>query len=615
MSRKQKSNRKQLPIPLCTGRYFLLLGVLLCLFAGLVARAAYLQVYNKAFYIGQGDSRTIRNREIQNFRGNILDRNGVELAITVPVDSVWVNPSLLVEQDIETQLFSSSKWKKFAAFNHLNVNELTEKVKDAAILPNGTKGQYLFINRHVEPVTAKMVAGLDIDGVNLEVESKRYYPMAETSAHIIGYTDIDEQGIDGAEYIYNEWLDKQNGKSQEVRDLFGKVIEVTDKKTLGRKGKDLQLSIDSRIQAIAYKELKNAVTKYNADTGALVILDVNTSEVLAIANQPSYNPNVTSERVASSTRNRAFTDMFEPGSTVKPITIVSALEAGKFKPDTVVNTGNGLMKIGGSWVRDPVGYGKLDIKGVIKKSSNVGIAKIALALSTEEFLKGFYALGFGTDTGTGYPGEELGRIRVRQQWSKFEKAAMSFGYQISVTPIQLAQAYAIIGSGGVKYPLSILKRDTQPFGERVIQESTARDVMRMMEAVVSTGGTGTKANIKGYRVSGKTGTVKKVTSGRYGNQYVAVFAGIAPVENPKIAMVVFIDNPKGEVYYGGDAAAPVFGKTMYAALRTLNVLPDKVDLEFALSSDVFSKKNEHSKLRSESNIFADVAFGGLNENL
>ena len=300
----------------------------------------------------------------------------------------------------------------------MDVNSLSQYVLERETL-KGKKRQFVWLKRHIEPVTAEMVAALKIKGVNLEQESRRYYPMAEVTAHLVGFTDVDDQGIDGVEYIYNDWLNGKSGKRKEIRDLHNKVVEVTGEKVDKQQGKDLRLSIDARIQAIAYKELKKAVKQYDADTGALVIMDVDTGEVLAIANQPSYNPNKNSDRVPVSTRNRAFTDVFEPGSTAKPITVLSALEAKSFKPSSVVNTSPGILRVGGSWVRDPISYGKLDMAGVIKKSSNVGVAKIALELSTEEFLNGFYALGFGNDTGTGFPGEQAGWLNVRRHWSDF----------------------------------------------------------------------------------------------------------------------------------------------------------------------------------------------------
>ncbi len=585
MSNSKKQNRKPLPIPLCTGRYYFLLTVLLCLMAGLIGRAAYLQVVNKRFYQDEGESRSVRFKKLQAFRGNIVDRNGVELAVTVPVDSVWLNPRTLLLQNREGELFLSNKWKKLAAFLDMQVNDLSQFVYDKESF-QGRQRQFVWLKRHIEPVTAEMIAALNIPGVNLKQESRRYYPMAEVTAHLIGFTNVDDQGIDGVEYIYNEWLTGKSGKRKEIRDLRNQVVELTGEKEDRQPGNDLQLSIDSRIQAIAYKELKKAVKQYDADTGALVIMDVQTGEVLAIANQPSYNPNNTEDRVPSSTRNRAFTDVFEPGSTAKPITVLSALEAKRFKPNSVINTAPGILRVGGSWVRDPISYGKLDLAGIIKKSSNVGVAKIALELTTEEFLHGFYALGFGNDTGTGFPGEQAGWLNVRRHWSDFEKVAMSYGYGIAVTPLQLAQAYAIIGSGGVKRPVSILKKAEKDFGEQVVDPQNAGRLIKMMEAVVTDGGTGKKAKVKGYRVSGKTGTVRKAVAGGFGDQYIAVFAGIAPVENPKIAMAVMIDNPKGDNYYGGDAAAPVFGKTMYAALRTLNILPDDIDLEVADAAQV-----------------------------
>jgi cell division protein FtsI (penicillin-binding protein 3) len=340
-------------------------------------------------------------------------------------------------------------------------------------------------------------------------------------------------------------------------------------------GQDLQLSIDSRIQARAYEALKAAVMKHKAKSGSLVIIDVETGEVLSLISQPSYNPNLFKTRLPKYTRNSAFVDSFEPGSTAKPITVASALEAGVVNTNTKINTSPGRIKVNGFWVKDSKNYGNLSVSEVLKKSSNVGVTKLAKMMQDEDFLHAFYQVGFGQPTSVGFPGESAGRFSIRDNWSDIEKASVSYGYGFSVTPVQLAQAYAVLGAHGVKRPLSLLKKKDVEMGEQVLSKRVSQRVIAMMETVVSEGGTGTKAKVEGYRIAGKTGTTRKAKRGGYSDEYAVFFAGVAPVSNPKIAMVVFVDEPKGEEFYGGQVAAPVFAKVASEALRLLNVKPDQ----------------------------------------
>ncbi len=559
-------NRKTNNIPLCSIRFYLLCGVLSCAFVGLMARAVYLQVDESERLIKQADSRSLRTKGTKSFRGNIYDRNGIELASSIPVKSVWMDVTQVLKA---SPLLNENQWNQLAVI----AQKTPEKFKQWIHARNNK--QFAWVARHLDPQMANLVAKLDLKGVYLQNESKRYYPSAEISAHLVGFTNIDDEGKEGLEMSYNDWLTGQSGKKQVRVDLKRHVIEQRKVIKEVEAGEDLYLSIDSRIQAIAYKALKTAVLKHKAKAGALVMIDVETGEILALVSQPSYNPNRFDLRRPELTRNRAFTDSFEPGSTAKPFTVASALEAKVVTPDTKVNTSPGRIKVGRKWISDGKNNGILDVTGILRKSSNVGVAKLALKMSNEEFLKSFYSVGFGVDTASGFPGESSGKFNIRRNWSEMEKAIFSYGYAFTVTPVQLAKAYAILGAGGIKRPLSLIKLDGEVIGERAISEKVANQVMAMMETVVDEGGTGQKAQVKGYRIAGKTGTARKAKSGGYGDEYSVFFAGVAPVSNPKIAMVIFVDEPASENYYGGQVAAPVFAKVASDALRILNVRPDK----------------------------------------
>ncbi|RLA02049.1 MAG: peptidoglycan glycosyltransferase FtsI, partial [Gammaproteobacteria bacterium] len=402
----------------------------------------------------------------------------------------------------------------------------------------------------------------------------RYYPTAEVSAHIVGFTDIDDRGLEGIEKAFDHRLKRENGRRKILKDRRGNPIEEANILSSAQSGEDLSLSIDIRIQTNAYQQLKAAVLQYQAKAGTAVVLDIDTGEVLAMVNQPSYNPNNRKTRVPNATRNRAITDVFEPGSTVKPLTAISALTSGKYRSKTAIDTSPGLIRVGGRWVRDSRDYGVLSVSDVIKKSSNVGVTRIALSLDDDEFLDSFYKVGFGMDNATGFPGETSGHLNVRKNWSAIEKATLSFGYGLDVSTLQLAKAYAVLGGLGMSRPVSLLKVEGPIVGEQVIDPYISRQVIAMMEQVVATDGTGKKAKIEGYRVSGKTGTARKAVAGGYGDEYIAVFAGVAPVRNPRLAIVVMIDDPQGESYYGGDVSAPIFANIMEQSLRTLNIAPD-----------------------------------------
>lgn len=564
---KKVRNRKVKTVPLCTWRFYVMIVVLLCGFVALMGRAAYLQVVSADDLAKAGDSRSVRVKGISSHRGLILDRNGVELARSVPTESVWLDVKTLLQTP---KVLQSEQWKAFAAALKRDENELNQWVM------NRSERQFVWLERQVDPNVSLYIKRLDIKGVNFKTEYRRYYPSAEVAAHVVGFTGVDDKGLEGVEKAFDSFLTGKPGKEKVVVDLYRRVVEERGVLAKAEQGNDLQLSIDSRIQAAAYKELKKAVLSNGAKGGSVVVMDVDTGEVLAMASQPSFNPNRSDSRLPELTRNRSITDMFEPGSTVKPLTVISGLSSGKFGLDTEIDTSPGRMYLDYAWVRDTRNYGVLDLDGIIKKSSNMGVSKIALELTDEEFLSTLYAVGFGVNTGLGIQGEAEGRLSPRPNWSRHEKATWSYGYGFMVTPMQLAQAYSILGAGGIKRIPTLLKRPEHEEieGERVIQPEIASQVVKMMEQVTQKGGTGTRARVDGYRVAGKTGTSRKAIRGGYGDEYVTYFAGLVPATDPKFAIVVMVDEPAGDSYYGGTVSAPVFSKVADTALHLLNVAPD-----------------------------------------
>lgn len=564
---KKVRNRKVKTVPLCTWRYYVMIVVLLCGFFALMGRAAYLQVVNADDLAKAGDSRSMRVKGISSHRGLIVDRNGVELARSVPSESITLDIKRLLETP---KVLQSKEWKAFAAALKRDEDELNQWVM------NRSQRRDVWLERQVDPNVALYIKRLDIKGVNFKTEYRRYYPSAEVTAHVVGFTGVDDKGLEGVEKAFDAFLTGKPGKEKVVVDLYRRVVEERGVLAQAEQGNDLQLSIDSRIQAAAYKELKSAVLSNGAKGGSVVVLDVDTGEVLAMASQPSFNPNRSDNRLPELTRNRSITDMFEPGSTVKPLTVVSGLASGKFNVNSTIDTSPGRMFLDYAYVRDHRNYGVLTLDGIIKKSSNMGVAKIALELTDEEFLSTLYSVGFGVETGLGIQGEADGKLMPRPNWSRHEKATWSYGYGFMVTPIQLAQAYSILGSGGIKRNPTLLKRaqGEEIPGERVIKPEIATAVVAMMEQVTQKGGTGTRARVDGYRVAGKTGTSRKAVRGGYGDEYVTYFAGLVPATDPKFAIVVMVDEPAGDSYYGGTVSAPVFAKVADTALHLLNVAPD-----------------------------------------
>jgi cell division protein FtsI (penicillin-binding protein 3) len=440
--------------------------------------------------------------------------------------------------------------------------------------------EFVYLQRHLTPELAEQVMALALPGVSLQREYRRYYPLGEVSAHVVGFTNIDDVGQEGIELMMEAQLRGAPGSKRVIKDRLGRIVENVESIHEPRPGQELALSLDRRIQYLAYRELLAAVQRHKAKAGSAVVLDIQTGEVLAMVNQPAYNPNNRKVLNTARLRNRAVTDVFEPGSTVKPFTIATALESGKYQPTTIIDTSPGSLRLANFTIRDHQNYGKIDLSTVIQKSSNVGASRIALSLEPRLLWDHFVRFGFGYDTSSGFPGESAGLMNAYQDWGKAEQATVSYGYGLSVTTLQLTRAYAALASGGVSRPVSFFKLapDGIPEGTRVISHEVAQAVTTMLERVVHQGGTGTRAAVPGYRVAGKTGTSRKVGSSGYSeDNYIAVFAGFAPASRPRLAMVVMVDRPDSGEYYGGIVAAPVFSSVMAGALRLMDIAPDDVD--------------------------------------
>lgn len=564
MSSKVTRSKKTAPQPVLIHplRHSVVLGVMLLSAGLLVWRAVDLQVTDSAFLRQQGDARHLRVVEIPAHRGMITDRNGEPLAISTPVDSVWVNPQALMT--------ASDQWPRLASLLELDLDELTQR------LMTRQSREFVYLKRRINPDLAQQVKALGIPGVFLQREYRRYYPAGEVAAHVVGFTNVDDAGQEGLELAYENWLRGTSGSKRVIKNRLGHVVEDVEGIKVPEAGKTLRLSIDRNIQYLAYRELKTAIRDHRARSGSIVVLDAKTSEVLAMVNQPSYNPNNRGTLKNSHLRNRAVTDVFEPGSTMKPFTVAAALESKKYLPGNTVNTAPGYYRVGRDTVRDMRNYGKLDLTEILVKSSNVGASKLALSLPAEKLWDVYSRVGFGSLTQSGFPGEVSGLMTDHWKWSDIDHATLSFGYGMSVTSLQLAQAYTVLANGGRTSPASFLALDGPP-AQSVMNEAVAKRVLKMMEAVVSEKGTGAKADVAGYRVAGKTGTVHKSAVGGYSEErYLSLFAGMAPASDPRLVAVVMINEPRTEAYHGGQAAAPAFAKVMAGALRQLGVVPDDV---------------------------------------
>ena len=548
-------------------RFYLVLGVIGLVYAGLAARTAYIQVIEPDMLKKQGDLRSLRTASSKVHRGSIVDRNGHELAVSVPVETVWADPKIVMENNA---LAMVEHWQALADVLDKDVNKIKERVTR-----NPAK-RFVYVERQVSPAMATYIRQLKIPGIHLRKESKRFYPTGEISAHVVGFTNVDDKGIEGVERVYNQLLTGENGKKRFRKDAKGNRIEVLED-VESKPPQDLVLSIDQRIQALAYRELKGAVKAFKASSGSVVVTNVHTGELLALVNSPSYNPNNRRNVAIHRFRNRAITDFYEPGSTMKPLTVLSALEFGSVESGTIIDTSPGIMRLGGRRVSDPINRGKLSLTDILVHSSNMGTSKLALSLPKEYYLDKFFEAGFGETTGTGLIGESSGMMHDRSRWSQFELATLSYGMGVAATPLQLARFYSSLANGGVKTPLTILKQTVykSDFDEsqRIFSQRYSDEVVGMLERVVDDHTP--LAKVEGYRVGGKTGTAFKAVAGGYGNDYVGLFAGIAPISKPEIAIVVVINEPGGDLYHGGEVAAPVFSRIMKGALRLLNVAPDK----------------------------------------
>jgi cell division protein FtsI (penicillin-binding protein 3) len=563
MSRLVIKKREQpLTSPL---RHWLVLGVLGLLFALMAGRALFLQVFNADFLKQRGNAQALRVIDVSAVRGMILDRNGQPLAVSTPVDAVSADPAKLYA--------NPDSWKPLAKTLGLNYSKLKKKIK------RSKDRHFMYLNRQVLPATAEKVMALDIDGVFLRREYKRYYPLGAVAGHLVGFTNVDGKGLEGIELAFDDTLKGRPGKDQVIRDASGRVIEHVSNIERAADGEDLVLSIDSRIQYLAYRALKKAVVEHKAASASAVVIDVKTGEILAMVNEPVYNPNDRSQFRSSLFRNRAVTDSFEPGSTVKPFTAVAALENGYVTPDTILETAGGEMKLARFTIKDTHDYGDLSVSDTIMKSSNVGAAKLAQQLQSSELWSLLHGLGFGVLPASGLPGEAKGAFSHYSSWRDIRRATMGYGYGVSVTALQLAQAYAALANDGELLPLTIVSRSATPAGRQVIDKKVARQVRHMLERAVSDEGTGRNARIQMYRVAGKTGTSRKAGNSGYTKDYNSLFAGMAPASSPRLAMVVIVNEPDAGKYYGGTVAAPVFASVMSGALRLLDVAPDDIPLE------------------------------------
>ena len=543
------------------GRRIFLLSVMLLAVGLLLWRAVDLQLLHNAFLQEQGDARSLRVVSIPAHRGVIADRNNEPLAVSTPVDSIWADPQEL--------LGVSAQWPRLAKLLDLNVHWIRERLRENA------NREFVYIKRHVPPALADQVMALNIPGVFSQREYRRYYPSGEVAGHVLGFTNVDDVGQEGAELSYEQLLRGTPGSMRVIKDRLGHIVETVERINEPVPGRDLKLSIDRRIQYLTYRELKAAVQENHASSGSAVVLDVKTGEVLAMVDQPTYNPNNRDSLQSSHYRNRAVTDVFEPGSTVKPFTVAMALESGQYRPDTLIDTSPGTLRVGPNTIHDTHDYGLIDVSTVIAKSSNVGASKIALSIPAERLWTIFHRVGLGSLSGANFPGEASGSLPDYHHWYPIDRATFSFGYGLSVSTLQLAHAYAALAAGGVLKPVSFVPVEHEPEGERVMNAKTARQVIAMLEGVVSDEGTGALARVPGYHVAGKTGTVRKSASGGYAeDNYLSLFAGMIPATRPRLAMVVMINDPRREQYYGGMVAAPVFSRVMSGAVRLLDIAPD-----------------------------------------
>ena len=553
-------------------RRLLLLAVILG-FLALLGRSVYLQSFHKKFLQEKGDARYSRTLVLPSHRGKITDRYGELLAISSPVESVWASPP-----DVE---ITAEKTKQIASLLGIAPTDISKKLVN-------TEREFVYLKRRLPPELAAQVMKVGVPGIYLQREYKRYYPAGEVTAHLVGFTSVDDKGQEGYELAMNAFLSGKEGSRRVIKDRAGHIVEDLEAVDVPQDGRDVVLSIDRRIQYLVHRELLKAVEKHKALAGAAIVLDAKTGEVLAMANVPTYNPN-NPVNIRGKTRNRAIVDMFEPGSTMKPVTVAAGLESGQYQPDTKIQTAPGSLTIGPATIHDSHAHGVLTVSEVIQKSSNVGASKIALSLDRLYMWNTFNQLGFGSKTNIGFPGEASGRVRDYRKWRPIEQATMSFGHGISVTLLQLARAYTVFANDGELKPVSLLKLQDSPVGAQVFSAKTANEMKDMLEMVVKPGGTALKAQVVGYRVAGKTGTTHKLGPHGYEkDKYVGSFVGMAPASSPRLVMAVMIDEPsvENDQYYGGTVAAPVFSAVMADALRMLAVPQDSPNTNIVIQEDV-----------------------------
>jgi cell division protein FtsI (penicillin-binding protein 3) len=550
-------------------RMLLVTVILVACSVGLVVRAFDLQVVRKQFYQDQGDARFLREVPIAVSRGTIFDRNGEPLAVSTPVMSIWANPPEVLEND--------DRIPELARALGMDPADLKQKLVQRA------DREFMYLVRQMRPDRAQAIVDLKIPGVNAQREFRRYYPSGSVTGHILGFTNIDDRGQEGLELAFDDWLAGKPGSKRVIRDRMGHTVEDVEQVREPQPGRDITLSIDRRIQYLAYASLRDTLAKYNADSGSIVMIDVHTGEVLAMANLPEFNPNNVRGSSPNDRRNRAMTDVVEPGSTMKAFTMTAALTSGKYTPTgPMIETSPGTWMMGGHPIRDTHNWGTLTPTGVITKSSNVGAAKIAMTLDTDLLYNTYKSFGFGSSTGSGFPGEAAGYLPVGATWKPIEKSRMAYGYNLNVTPLQLASAYAAIANGGQMRAPSFVKGQDNP-ETQVTTPEIAHEIVKMLETVLAPGGTGFPfAVVANYSVAGKTGTSHKASVGGYAaKNYIALFAGMIPATNPRLVTVVVINDPKDKGYYGGVVSGPAFARVMTGAVRLLDIPPDNVGRWYA----------------------------------
>lgn len=555
--------RRNAPIasPLRGGRFFLVIVAILLVAAVLIGRVTLLQLVDRPFLQSQGDARTLRHETIPAHRGMITDRNGEPLAISTPVVTLWANPQELPEDGIQQVVLARELGIGLGALQ--------------ARIERFSEHEFMYLRRHMTPDDAQRVLDLRMPGVYSRPEYKRYYPAGEVAAQILGVTNVDDQGQEGMELAYQPYLAGHTGQRRIIQDRRGRLVRELGVVKEAQPGGELVLAIDQRLQYMAYRELRSAVLENEADGGVAIMMDVRSGEVLAMANYPSYNPNNRAGLDPQGLRNQAVVDVFEPGSVMKPLAMMAVLESGEFSPGEVIDTSPGWMRIDRFTIRDIRNYGKLDFSGILEKSSNIGMSKLALQMPDTAIWEKYNQLGLGQAPGTGFPGESTGSLPAPIRWSRSERAALSYGYGLSVSPLQLASAYTAIANKGVRMSPSLLRLNDTPQGTRAVASGVAEQLLGLLETSVGSNTGGRRARVEGYRVAGKTGTVRKTDASGYSQTaYRSVFAGIAPVSDPRVVTVIMIDHPKAGDIYGGAVAAPVFSSITGNALRLLDVPPD-----------------------------------------